>query len=149
MSFKINFNSFACEGDSISCNVNGFDVTARLYRDDDSTRPDKRSDGFWPSLDPGNAGYIGNKSRAELDAELAKMRRILQAWKDDKWFYCGVDVTVKRHGVQLTRQYQHALWGIECNYPDTDKSYLTEVANELLQEALVDARDVLAKLRKD
>ena len=27
-------------------------------------------------------------------------------------------------------------WGIEANYPDSDNAYLTDVANELLPEAL-------------
>lgn len=34
-----------------------------------------------------------------------------------------------------------SLWGVEANYPDTDNSYLCEVANELLPEALARAED--------
>jgi len=36
----------------------------------------------------------------------------MAAWKNDEWYYCGVI------------------------YPDSDNAYLTEVANELLPEAL-------------
>ena len=31
---------------------------------------------------------------------------------------------------------QASLWGVEANYPDSDNAYLTEVAQELLPEAL-------------
>lgn len=41
---------------------------------------------------------------------------------------------------------QASLWGIEANYPETDNSYLTGVANELLPEAVAAARDTLARL---
>jgi len=46
----------------------------------------------------------------------------------------------------LTHQYGHALWGIEGNYPGADNSYLRCVANELLPEALDDARAKLEQL---
>ena len=41
---------------------------------------------------------------------------------------------------------QAGLWGVEVNYPDTDNSYLTEAANELLAEALDAARAEQARL---
>lgn len=72
--------------------------------------------------------------------------RALKAWCDDEWFYCGVSVTVEREGVELVGEYAHALWGIECNYPDADNSYLCTVANELAGEALDEARAKLAAL---
>jgi len=39
-----------------------------------------------------------------------------------------------------------SLWGIEANYPGTDNSYLIEVANELLPEAVAIARETLVRL---
>ncbi|WP_272991028.1 hypothetical protein [Hyphomonas adhaerens] len=42
---------------------------------------------------------------------------------------------------------QASLWGVEANYPGSDNAYLTEVANDLLPEALDTARAVLARLR--
>jgi hypothetical protein len=48
--------------------------------------------------------------------------------------------------VQLTQEYQTALWGVECNYPDSDNSYLMEVANDLLPEALEQAKAAIEKL---
>jgi hypothetical protein len=41
---------------------------------------------------------------------------------------------------------QVSLWGIEANYPDTDNSHLSDVANELLPEAVAAARETLARL---
>ncbi len=40
---------------------------------------------------------------------------------------------------------QASLWGIEANYPGAD-SYLTEVATELLPEAIAAGRETLARL---
>ena len=69
----------------------------------------------------------------------------MRAWKADEWHYFGVAVTVSRSGVLLTGQYDHALWGIEGNYPgDKQKNdYLRSVANDLLPEALDAARNKL------
>jgi len=51
-----------------------------------------------------------------------------------RWLHIIVDST------------QASLWGIEANYPETDNSYLTEVANDLLPEAIAVARETLARL---
>ena len=37
-------------------------------------------------------------------------------------------------------KFAASLWGIEANYPDSDNAYLSEVANELLSEALAEAK---------
>ncbi len=147
--FTNGFNSYACEGDSISCEVDGFTLTATIYRDDtNGDSPDERDDGFWPSIDPKSAGYIGSKSAATLRRHMAKANAVLEAWKRDDWFYVGIVVTVSRNGIELTHKYGNALWGIECNYPGSDNSYLMVVANELAPEALSDAKAKLAELCK-
>lgn len=143
--FTKGFDKFVCEGDSITCTVDGFDVKATVYRDDCSDKPDQRDDGFWPSRDKHEAGYV---PPAEFDAAMAKAERAMAAWKNDEWFYCGVAVVVSKADVDLTLKYNHALWGIECNYPDSDNAYLMEVANELLPVALDSARANLATLCK-
>jgi hypothetical protein len=145
--FTKGFQNYACDGDSITCDVQGFTITATLHHDDGADAPDQMSDGFWPSLNPKSAGYIGNKSQSTLRRHLAKAREVMRAWQQNEWFYCGVSVTVARRGVELVGRYDHALWGIECNYPGSGhNNYLTEVANELLGEALADARAKLATL---
>lgn len=141
--FTTKFASYVCVGDRITCDVDGFTATATVYRDDCGDKPDQRDDGFWPSKDKSAAGYVLPEN---FEVEMAKAKRVMKAWQNDEWFYCGVSVTVARNDVQLTKQYGHALWGVECNYPDSDNAYLTETANDMLSEAMDDARETLRKL---
>lgn len=143
--FNNNFALGVSEGTFITALVDGFVCVATVYVDDSGDRPDVRDAGFWPSRDESAAGYVLPEN---FDIEQAKAERVMAAWENDEWFYCGVAVTVSRADVQLTGQYDHALWGVECNYPDSDNSYLTSVANELLSEALFSARAKLAELCK-
>jgi len=148
--FKTHFDTYACEGDSIVCEVDGFRVTARIERDDCSGAPDKEMDGFWPSLDPKDAGYIGPKSKATLARHMARAQAVLDAWRNDEWFWCGIVLSVSRNGVEID-DHAASLWGIECNYPvfrrgQRANSYLLEVANDLLDEALEVARVRVAKM---
>lgn len=146
MAFSENFDSFVCEGDTITGQVDGYTVTARVVRDDRPDAPDKRQDGFWPTLDPKDAGYIGaDKTEADLEAAKARAKSVMDAWENDEWFYCGIVVRVARAGVTLDG-HAASLWGIEANYPDSDNAYLTEVARELVPEAIAAARVALATL---
>jgi hypothetical protein len=74
----------------------------------------------------------------------------LKRWCDNEWDYCGVLVTVWRDNIQITGDYDHAMWGVERNcWPSSEyimNEYLLEVANELLPEALADARARLKAL---
>ncbi len=145
--FTKQFSSYICEGDSITCEIDGFTCTARIYQDDDNSAPDKRQDGFWPSLDPNNDGYIGKKSKSALRRHMNRAKEFYARWELGEMVYCGVCVTIERHDVQLTGKYDHALWGVDCNYPTkTPNAYLRDVANELLPEALEAARAKLSKL---
>lgn len=145
------FGEYVCEGDSIDVEINGILYRATVRRDDSSDAPDERQDGFWPSLNPADAGYIGAKSRRTLGRAMAHAEEIMRAWRADEWFFCGVTISAHlsvdeydhdtgRFEVDLA-EHCASLWGIECNYPRTDKrrpvnGYLNEVANELLPEAM-------------
>lgn len=146
------FDRYACDGDSISWTKNGFTITARIERDDDTTRPDKREDGFWPSLDPKDAGYIGPKSKRTWQRHHTRAYDIMEAWLHDEWWYVGVCVTVSLDDVTLTGKYDHALWGIECNHPGGGKrnpnAYITEVAIDLADDALTAAKAKLNTLKE-
>lgn len=151
--FKTNFKPYVCVGDTITAEFGDFTLTARVYRDECGDKPDERGDGFWPSLDPKSAGYIGPKSRHTLARATARAQSVMDAWKNDEWFYCGIVVTVECEGVELVDEFAHALWGVDCNYPQHDKrripnAYLREVANELADDALASARKKLAALQK-
>jgi hypothetical protein len=143
MSFDKGFREYACEGDTIVCEVDGFIATATIYRDDSGDTPDERMDGFWPSHDPKAAGYVKPEN---YDEQYAIAQRVMDAWNNDEWFYCGIGMIIERAGVSLIGSYSVALWGIECNYPDSDNSYLMTVANDLLPDALARAKDKLRKL---
>ena len=147
MAFTERFDSLACEGDTIRCEAVGFTVTARIVRDDCPDGPDERQDGFWPSLDIGDPGFIGpgNRPRQRYDAALKQAEAVMEAWRKDEWFYCGIVLSVERDGIHLDN-HAASLWGIECNYPDTDNSYLSDVANELLPDALATANDAAKHL---
>lgn len=154
--FTTPFAKFVCEGDTITARLpGGYCATARIVRDDCSDTPPQRDDGFWPSLDPKAAGYIGGKliGRARKRAfarQMTRAKEVLRAWEADEWFYCGVCVTIEKEGVQLTGNYDHALWGVDCNYPFPGRfrpnGYLLVVANELLPEALEAAQNKIEAL---
>lgn len=101
------FDSYACEGDSISWDAEGYTITATIERDND-TRPD--------------------------DSECYAPIKIKQ-WKNDEWFFCGVVLSVSFNGVGLGN-HAASLWGVDCNYNKKSNRYLSEVAKELESEAL-------------
>jgi hypothetical protein len=144
MKFDTPFANYVCEGDTITTSRGKWEAKATVYRDDCGDSPDQRDDGFWPSRNKADAGYVpaAKFSEAQKHAE-----RVMAAWKADEWYYCGVAVTVSYAGIELTHKYGAALWGIECNYPGSDNAYLRDVANELIDEAMAEAKVKLAELR--
>ena len=147
MTFCERFDAFICEGDRIQCEADGFEVVARIVRDDCPDAPDERQDGFWPSEYIGDPGFIGpgKNWRQRLAAAQAKAEAVMSAWRNDEWFYCGIVLSVALDGVMLDESAA-SLWGVEANYPDTDNSYLAEVANELLPDAVETGREAAMRL---
>jgi hypothetical protein len=174
--FTKKFDTYACDGDSITCEVDGFVVTATIEYDDSSGEPWNENDGHGPVSDwttrdknPGEivlcsddyhrgskryynyqeAVKIAHKDwgfkagKESADAAIRDFER-LKAWCNNVWHYVGVCVHVSRKGIKLTDKYGNALWGIESDEGD----HLTEVANDLLEEALNEARKKLAELVK-
>ena len=141
MTFTQKFDSYVCLGDTLTYDVEGYTVTARITHDDTPDAPDQRQDGFWPSLYPNDAGFIGsgNGFRDRFDKAQKRAEAVMAAWKKDEWFYCGVILSVAIEGLVLD-VHAASLWGIEANYPDSDNAYLSEVANELLPEAVEAAK---------
>jgi len=135
--FSEQFLPYVCLGDSVSVEVGDYTVTARIAHDDTPDKPDERDCGFWPSLDPNAAGFIGagNGWRKRFEQQQAKAESVMAAWLNDEWFYCGIILSVSIDETIIT-DHAASLWGIEANYPDGNNSYLSQVANELLSEAL-------------
>ena len=140
MTFTQKFDSYVCLDDTITCEVGEYEITARICHDDTPDRPDQRQDGFWASLIKTDVGFIGkDKTLDDFMKAQAKAEAIMDAWKNDEWFYCGVILSVKIEDVELT-DHAASLWGLEANFPDSNNEYLCEVANELLDEALLAAK---------
>lgn len=80
---------------------------------------------------PSARAYAAAAARSDFDR--------LRGWCNDSWHYVGVVVTCSRNGVELGSA---SLWGIESDARD----YLQEVAHDLRDEALEEARATLANL---
>jgi hypothetical protein len=147
MKFAQGFQSYVCPGDVITCEDGPFTVLAQVVIDDCPDSPDQRQDGFWPSLYIGAPGFIGpgNNFRQRFAEAQASAEAVMESWRKGDWFYCGIVLSVSLEGIDLA-QTAAALFGIEANYPGTDNSYLTDVANELLPEAVAAARETLVRL---
>jgi hypothetical protein len=150
--FEHGFDRFACIGDTIEAEVDGFLIVARLEDDRGLASPDKVDEGFWPSLDPSDPGYIGPKSPATLRRHMKRARAILEAWERGEWSWCGVVLSIYRDGVLLDG-HAASLWGLALNFPAFTKRdqarsncYLTECAEEMIPEALDVGRAILSKL---
>ena len=103
MAFTERFDAFVCEGDCIACEQDGFRIVARIVRDDSPDAPDQRQDGFWPSLYKDAPGFIGpgNNFRERFAKAQAEAEAIMEAWRKDDWFYCGIVLSVSLDGVIL------------------------------------------------
>jgi hypothetical protein len=112
--------------------------SARYYDFEEAMRIAKKDE--WGPQIPYRTPAIAAAAAVERDFKL------LKAWCDDEWHYVGVAVTVWKAGICLNAKYGSALWGIEANYPGSDNSYLSEVASELVDEALAQANETLAQL---
>ena len=84
-----------------------------------------------------NRAYAARSARHDFEA--------LRAWCNDEWQYVGVCVTAY-HGETDIELASASLWGIECNYPGSDNSYLDDVAQELMDEAQSEAESILGRL---
>lgn len=96
-----------------------------------------RADGW--DAPPYGEGTPGQRAARAAEADFKR----LKAWVNDEWIYLGVAVTVEVDGVALVGKYDHSLWGIES---DSGPEYFTEVADELLDDAMKDARARAAEL---
>jgi len=147
--FANDFAAYACIGDEIECRVSlgpfytGLRLVATIHADMDTTEPDKRDEGFWPSLDPNSCGYIGPKSQSTLRREMAKAENVMKAWRADEWCYVGISVRAWFDDIPLTDEFSNAVWGIEMNYPNGRKGnaniYLRDVADECAYECIREA----------
>jgi hypothetical protein len=133
---------YVCAGDTIGTEEGPFTVTARIVHDESA----HIYDDDMHHEDPTSATFDGAPA-----GEYERTQEARAAWFRDEWFYCGIVLSVDVDGIVLD-DHAASLWGIEANYPPRDpkapydNSYLTEVANDLLPEAIDAARERLARL---
>lgn len=147
-------------GFNFSVEIDGITFTATIHQDDNNDAPDKNDDGYWPSKNPNDCGYIGKRARPSYKVQMAQATKRMELWREGSWCYYGVVITAEKCGVELLREFDHALWGIEGNWPTwkgmpsddydntlpVNNNYLHQVANELLPEAIEAAKAKLAEL---
>ncbi|MBO0715713.1 MAG: hypothetical protein J2P55_00050 [Rhizobiales bacterium] len=102
--------------------------------DDSPDAPDERDDGFWPSRDPKDAGYVGADNLPDFDRLHADAQARMDAWKRGDWGYVGVRarakclIVVNRVGTYVNID-SGGCWGIESDAGDyLDEVYRDEIA---------------------
>ena len=134
MKFAENFNHFVCPGDSITTEHQGFTLTATIIHDQDSGINDDDCHNPDQSVTGCN------------DEQFKHLLAARESYFRDEWWYCGIVISVSKNGVDIS-DHAGSLWGIEANYPNSDNSYLTDTANDMLDEAVEAAKTELARIR--
>lgn len=132
------FNRYVCPGDSVRCEVDGFRVVATIESDNHS------------HIDDNDCHNEDQSVTGCNDEQFSRLLTARTAWFNDEWFYCGVVLSVY-FGEHLIDDHAASLWRIEANYPASDgndnpNSYLAEVANEMLDEAVESGKSQLEKI---
>ncbi len=128
------FGAYVCHGDKITVDHEGLRFTARIEHDSFAGIDDD---------DCHNTNQTITGCNAEQQKRLLAAR---EAWKRDEWFYCGITLHARHKSTGATWDDLGSLWRIEANYPQGDNTYLTEVANELLANAVEQVRDKIHEL---
>ena len=131
--FTEQFDNFVCFGDSISCEVDGLMVTARIEHDIDY------------HIDDDDCHNTDQSVTGCNDEQFAKLLDARKAWLNDEWHYCSVVLSVAKNGIDLDH-YAASLHGIDVNYPGSNNAHLNEIAAELLPEAIEAGKSTLKQL---
>jgi hypothetical protein len=121
--FTENFDTYVCDGDSITCVVDGYELTATIMHDSHH------------DIDDDDCHNTDQNVTGCNDEQQEKLLAARDAWFNNEWFYCGVVLSASYNGIDIN-EHAESLWGIEVNYPGTDNKYLTEVANELIDQGM-------------
>jgi hypothetical protein len=104
-------------------------------RDDHTNGPEGDGDGFWPSNDPDDAGYVLPEN---FDDQQAKAQARADAYYNDEWEWIGVvavanvSIPIGGGAYALHTIKSPGVWGIESDSGD----YLDEVYAEQKAELL-------------
>lgn len=110
-------------GERVLCDDRGF----RRYYDWQEAVKIARRDGW--DAPPFGVGTAGERAVRAAESDFQHLR----GWCNDTWHWVGVVLSVSKAGIELDG-YAASLWGIDAG--EDGGEYLTDVANELLDEAV-------------
>lgn len=93
---------------------------------------------------PYKTGTPGEQAERAVRHDYAYLR----AWCNNDWYWCGIVLSVYRAGVMLDANAA-AMWGTECHIDGSDNLHLTELANELLDEAVKKGTKIMNEILAD
>lgn len=124
------FDKYVVHGDFVEWEQEDFHMRATVLFDPDTT-----------PMDYDMPGWCFDTSHPEFGK---RSRELIESWKADEWFYCGVRVTASKEGLELGEE---TTWGVEANFPDADGNpYLSELADCLAVQAIEAANDRITRL---
>lgn len=112
--------------------------TRDLEEDPHCAAPDVNDEGFWPSMDPQAAGYIGDDptiitpegQEARLTEHIQRAEERMAAWTHGDWTYVGVIakaeilIPIGGSSFRILNVASAGLWGVES---DAGEEYLQSV----------------------
>ncbi len=116
-----------------------------IVEDEHQPRPDEAQDGFWPSVNPDDAGYIGSDSPQLLEAAWDRAEARMEAFENGEWRWIGVQararvlVPIGGNSFAAYEFTSPGVWGTES---DSDEAHL----NEIYEEEQASLRDHLRKI---
>ena len=127
------FDRYVCLGDTIEAQVDGYTFTATIEHDHDA------------HIDDDDIHNIDQTVTGCDDEQQERLLAARKAWQNNEWFFCRIVIGVSRNGIPLD-DCAASLWGIEANHPESDNAYLTEVANDLIDDARHGAETARARV---
>lgn len=110
--------------------------------DESADRPDEMCDGYWPSLDPDEAGWIGDNPERSYDEQMADAQQRIDDYESGVWEYVGVVavanllIPIGGGSFRMMTLKSGGLWGIESDAGD----YLMEVFEEQKDDLLAELK---------
>lgn len=120
----------------------------RTIEDESADRPDQMCDGFWPSTDSEDAGFIGENPATPFEQQMEEAQARMDAFDAGDWGFVGIVavanllIPIGGGSFRIMTLQSAGLWGIESDsgeyllevYEDEKASLLGEL--KTLGEAL-------------